>query len=352
MTDAVSPNLERAKQILAQSPAIDFHTHLGLWETKGLGIQDPIGKYIGDDALTHHVEAMLGAGCHAASLNLTSDIPILKFGAVGNRSRDFEPGEAWAEYQRLMGVLNDVLTFLPAGIAYQLSDLDPLGEEKKLALLLSVEGAHMIEEDLSRLEIMKQDGITKLQPMHYARTTIGDNQTDQQEYGGLSDFGFEAVRHAADMGMLIDAAHATFNATADMAEATGGPIVLSHALMAYGSSFTPSDAPPNPRWISNEHAKLIADTGGLIGTWAINAPFGAGSAEEFVEAVLAMIDEVGIEHVCWATDLIQAGMGNWFKDYADFPDLCARFLDAGMSSEDLDKFLWGNVFRIYEVASI
>lgn len=342
-----SKHLIAAKNVIDKAPAIDFHTHLGLWETRGLGLTDPIGKYVGDDVLKHHVERMLAAGCKTASLNLTSDVPILQLGAPGNRSRDFNPGEAWGEYQRLLNVLNDILSFLPAGIVRTKDDISALNAQGKLALMLSVEGGHMVEEDISRLAVLKADGVSKFQPIHYARTTIGDNQTDAPEYGGLSEFGKKTVAEAARLGMIVDAAHATFEATRDMAYATSGPIVLSHTLMTYESKIAPTDTPQNPRWISQDHARLIADTGGLIGTWCISAPYGAGSAAEFVEAVMAMIDVVGIDHICWATDLIQSGMGDWFSDYDKFVDICALFLTAGLNEDDLAKFLSGNVLRLY-----
>ena len=348
MINTSSANLGAATELLSKTPAIDFHTHLGLWETRGLGLEDPIGRYVGDDAIKHHAENMLAAGCKTASLNLTSDIPILQLGAPGNRSRDFTGGEAWDEYQRLIGVLNEILAFIPAGVAHTISDIPALHKEGKLALLLSVEGGHMVEGNLERLDQLKADGISKFQPMHYARTSIGDNQTDPHAHGGLSDFGREAVQYAAKLGMIIDAAHATFEATKDMAEVVQGPIVLSHTLMTYESKIVPADAPKNPRWISQEHAQLVAQTGGLTGTWAINAPYGAGSAEEFVEAVMAMIDVAGIDHICWATDLIQSGMGPWFKTYDALPGICAQFLDAGLSIKNLEKFLSGNVLRLYE----
>lgn len=350
MRDAVTPsdeNLERVRTLLAGRPTIDFHSHLGLWETKGLGGSGPLAGYIGDDGIKGHVEAMLAAGCKAASINLTSDIPILSLGSPGNKSRDFAPGEAWAEYERLWDVLNGLLETLPIAVARKPADIETIGAEGKLAVFLSTEGGHMVEEDPDLIERLRTDGVTKFQPMHYAVTKLGDNQTDEPVHGGLSDPGRQVVKSAAAAGMIIDAAHATFEATAQMAEATGGPIVVSHALMLYGED----RAIGNARWLTRDHAQLIADSGGLVGSWCAPAPYGVGSESAFVEAVVAMGEAIGIDHVCWSTDLIDIGPGPWFRAYDRFLPICAALLEAGFSDEDLVKFASSNALRMQALAA-
>lgn len=340
--------IARATSVLAHTPTIDFHTHLGLWETRGLNSSDPMAAYIGDDAVETHVRAMIKAGCKAGSINMTSDLPMIKLGAPGNKRRNFEPGEAWAEYQRLWANLNELLAVLPIEIATRPQDIPRLHKAGKLAAFLSTEGAHMVEDDLDKIGQLKEDGITKLQPLHYVYSRLGDIQTDADVHGGLSPLGKDAVRLATSAGMMIDAAHASEKATIDMIEAAGGPIVLSHTLMRHQEPATPQDAARYARWIAPDHARLIAQTGGLIGTWAVGAPYGAGSAEQFVGSVMAMIDTVGIRHVCWSTDHIQMGMGPWFPDYQNLTKLCAMLLSAGLSDQELGLFMGGNVMRLMD----
>ena len=62
--------------LLAERGALDFHTHLGLWEVRGLAPD----LYPGDDGLATIIDQMLAAGCRSASINLTSDIPVMKMG--------------------------------------------------------------------------------------------------------------------------------------------------------------------------------------------------------------------------------------------------------------------------------
>ncbi len=348
MTESPSGNLEKAKRILAENPSIDLHSHLGLWEGKGLTGIGEIGKYIGDDLIKVLVERMIASGCKSASVNLTSDVSLLALGQPGNKIRDYEPGEAWNDYLRQRTILQGFFETMPLERAESADDIERIHEAGKLAVFLSVEGGHMVEDDLGLMETLRADGISKFQPIHYVYSTLGDNQTDEEVHGGLTPLGKDAVRMAHDLGMVVDAAHASLNAAADMAAVTGAPIVLSHALMKYPSAGKNGETEFPPRWISQEYAKLIAETGGMIGTWAINKPNGVGSADEFVEVVLAMIDSVGIDHVGWATDYIHVAMGPWFRDFRDFPALCAKFLDKGLGEADLVKFIGGNALRIME----
>ncbi len=342
MSETTSTNLEKAKGILAGNPSIDLHSHLGLWEGKGLQGFGRLGQYVGDDTILQNVGHMIAGGCKSASVNLTSDVTLLALGEPGNKIRDYQPGEAWRDYLRQRRILQEFFATMPLQRAESANDIERIHEAGKLAVFLSVEGGHMVEDDLDLLQTLRDDGIVKFQPIHYVYSTLGDNQTDEEVHGGLTPLGKEAVGMAHDLGMVVDAAHASLKAAADMAEVTGAPIVLSHTLMKYGEGEFP------PRWISQEYAKLIADTGGMIGTWAIDKPNGVGSADEFVETVMAMIDYVGIDHVGWATDYIHVAMGPWFRDFRDFPALCAKFLDYGLSEADLVKFIGGDALRIME----
>ena len=53
-----------------------------------------------------------------------------------------------------------------------------------------------------------------------------------------------------------------------------------------------------PRLISKEHAKVVADAGGVVGVWTHMAD----SLPEFVGSIKAMVDAIGIDHVGVGTD--------------------------------------------------
>ncbi|WP_255416706.1 membrane dipeptidase [Flavobacterium sp. 81] len=53
-----------------------------------------------------------------------------------------------------------------------------------------------------------------------------------------------------------------------------------------------------PRLISKEQARIVADNGGVIGVWTHLAD----SPTEFADNIKAMVDVVGVDHVCIGTD--------------------------------------------------
>ena len=53
-----------------------------------------------------------------------------------------------------------------------------------------------------------------------------------------------------------------------------------------------------PRLIRKEHAKVVADAGGIVGVWTHLAP----SLPEFVESIKSMVDAIGVDHVGIGSD--------------------------------------------------
>ena len=339
-------NREIAATILRQQLTVDLHSHLGLWEAKGMNrgsFANEIAGYPGDEKLKQNIFDHLSVGLKSCFLGLPVDLPLIQFGAPGNKTRDFLAEEAWQEYQRQMALLREMLKTLPLEVAIHAGDVAPIAERGRLALFLSVEGGYMAENDLGRLAELKQDGHTKFAPAHYLPSAFCDNQTDPPRWGGLSGLGREMVREVSRLGMLLDVAHASFAATVAMAELAGAPLVLSHTMMRS------SDTDEHLRFISRDHARVISDTGGVIGTWVVAPPYAYGTIAEYTESVLRLADWVGTEHVGWATDQIDAGLPDWFRRSTALPDVGAALLAGGFTPADLAGFFGGNLLRLHRV---
>jgi membrane dipeptidase len=106
-----------------------------------------------------------------------------------------------------------------------------------------------------------------------------------------------------------------------------------------------------PRLISKEHAKVVAEAGGVVGVWTHLA----GSLPDFVESIKSMVDAIGIDHVGIGsdTDLLssRAGQGT---DKA-WPGLTGGFFNAvasemlrqGFTSDEIVKAGGGNYCRVF-----
>jgi membrane dipeptidase len=106
-----------------------------------------------------------------------------------------------------------------------------------------------------------------------------------------------------------------------------------------------------PRLISKEHAKVVADTGGVIGVWTHLAD----SLKEFVESIKAMVDAVGIDHVGMGsdTDLLSSRIGQGTNKAWQgltggfFYAVVGEMLRQGFSSDDIGKVGGGNYCRVF-----
>lgn len=343
--DISEEGLERAIKVIMATPSVDLHNHLGYWETKGITPPMVAAAYPGDAQTAGVVNAMIKGNAKCAWVVLTGDVPLVKLGEAGNKVGDYEEDQAWAEYQRQMGLLREFFETLPMTAISTTGEIEGVAAQGRLAVLLSTEGGHMIENDIDRLERLKADGLTKFQPIHYLHTKLGDNQTDSSAYGGMSSLGKQAIKKAAALGMVIDVAHASYDGAKHAADITGVPIMLSHTMMKFGPYLD-----NRPRFITKDYAFLVAQTGGVIGTWAVGDPIGVANRQEFFDGINRLADTVGIDHVGWSTDYISFAQPDWFDDYSIFPLICGGLIDSGFSDNDLAKFIGLNATRVQNAA--
>ena len=207
--------------------------------------------------------------------------------------------------------------------------------------LLASEGGDFIEDRPERLQETYAAGLRSVTLVHYHVNQLGDVQTAPPVHNGLTPLGREVVNEMNRLGMIVDVAHASSATCADVVAESRAPVMLSHSNLDSGPV-------PSSRFISNEHARMIADAGGIIGAWP--AGIGSASLSDFVDQVLALVNVVGAEHVAIGTDMD----GNYkpvLTEYADFPLLAAGLLFRGLSERDAARILGGNFLRLFDDVS-
>lgn len=108
----------------------------------------------------------------------------------------------------------------------------------------------------------------------------------------------------------MDLAHASPETVLGALQVATQPLIVSHTGLDSRTGGNPRMAEiMKPHLISKEHAKVVADAGGVIGVWTKLAD----SAKEFVANIRAMVDAVGIDHVGIGigtdTDLLSSRVG-------------------------------------------
>lgn len=321
----------------AAPEVFDFHTHLHF-----------LGK-AGDQVWAENAASSRVAGLIGGFFSVVPDIAAIGMTRTGPApKRDLESGEAWQAYRsqlsRLRQVTRDTSIKLETGAGALTNSPDDI-----IAAYISCEGAHFLDGKIERLEEVYQDGVRSLQLVHYVPNEIGDYQTGETRFGGLSDFGKAVVKEASRLGMVIDVAHATFETARDVAELIAQPIISSHTIL--DGETIPDGL--KKRAVSRDYAKLIADTGGVIGAWPVTR-----TMEEYLAVregkpvdmsavhrdVLDLVEVIGADHVGLGTDF--AGGPIVLSDYAQLDDWSSGLAASALTTEELAKVYSHNAQRI------
>ncbi|ODT67094.1 hypothetical protein ABS71_11495 [bacterium SCN 62-11] len=128
---------------------------------------------------------------------------------------------------------------------------------------------------------------------------MGDVFTNPEAFGGLTQLGAGAVRECNRLGMLLDMSHGSDKAVRDALKISTRPLIVSHTGLNTRLGSNPKMARMMlPRLIRAELAREVARAGGVIGVWTHLAD----SADEYAANVRAMVEVVGVDHVCIGTD--------------------------------------------------
>jgi membrane dipeptidase len=302
----------------------DFHCHPG-WSLSE-------HNFANNGETMQTVRDMKEGHLTSGFLALVADAPLLKPGPKGIIiTRKYAPGDGWTEYKRQLQRLQEVFT--PMGLLFS-ADLNELSTKTSGPIgYLAVEGGDFLDNQLSRIDEAYQDGVRSIQLVHYAPNNLGDLQTSETTFNGLSPFGKDVVKKMNELGMVIDVAHASFQTAKDVANLTKAPIILSHSILQMNA-----DRPIALRAISKEHAKLVADTGGVIGAW----PSGFNkSFDEYVDNIKRLVDVVGIDHVGIGTDM-SANFQPVLTNYTQYPLVAEALKAKGLTSDEVNKIMGEN----------
>jgi membrane dipeptidase len=325
--------LQDAVDLLRKHPSIDLHCHPGMFPRRGHT------DHPGDDFARQTVADMHEGQMWGGFFSLIGDSVLLELGPEGiSVKRGFEPGEGWALYQKQLSDLHWLLSELPVQEAHTADDLWTLRESGNVAAYVGCEGAHILEGNIERVQAMYGDGVRLIQLVHYAMNDLGDVQSLDPVYNGVTPFGADVVREMNRLGMIVDVAHASFDMVVQVAEVSSHPLVLSHSQLKIGDK-------QHPRLLEPEHAKAIAATGGVIGMWP--SGFGNDTMQDFIDNTMRLIDLIGIEHVGLGTDMD----GNYqpvFENYRQQPEWVAGLLAQGLSEDEIAKVIGGNALRVIE----
>ena len=186
-------------------------------------------------------------------------------------------------------------------------------KQNKIAAMFGVEGGHMIEDDLNKLEALYKRGAIYLTLTHNIAppwaTSAADETSTNPSNGkglnsegkkGLTAFGKQVVQKMNELGMMIDVSHLGDQSFWDVIKLTTKPIIASHSSVY--------SLVASRRNLKDDQIKAIAKNGGVI-----QVNFHPG----FIDSSFGMKENAFIKkHAAENDSLMKSGMGDFYSlDY-------------------------------------
>ncbi|PYU03992.1 MAG: membrane dipeptidase, partial [Acidobacteria bacterium] len=99
----------------------------------------------------------------------------------------------------------------------------------KIAVLIGIEGGHMIGNDIRVLRMFGDLGVRYITLSHFYNDEWADSSTDKPVHNGLTDFGKDIVREMNRQGILVDISHVSDKTFYDALEVSKAPLIASHS---------------------------------------------------------------------------------------------------------------------------
>ena len=181
------------------------------------------------------------------------------------------------------------------------ADVRAAHENRQPTVIQAIEGGHFLQGKLERVEEAYGRGLRHFGLLHDsdASVPLGDVYTNPPRYGGLTAFGAAVIKECNRLGILIDLAHANVQTTEAALKVTTRPVIISHTGLDTQLGSNPSMAGMmRPRLIGKEQARMVANAGGAVGVWTHLAD----TPLEYAKNIRALVDVIGVDHVCIGTD--------------------------------------------------
>lgn len=209
-------------------------------------------------------------------------------------------------------------------------------------LIVSVEDARILENDIERLTVLYQSGVRALTLNWYGTTCIGGaHDTDV----GLTTFGKKVVAKCFALGIIPDVSHCSFRGTLEaleIAQAHSKPLIASHS-----DSYTVN---PHTRNLQDKDFITISMLGGLVGINLCPSHLNLSESAKLCDIVrhIEHYMSLGGENtVAMGCDLDGTDLPNGFSDISDLYKIVNELQRLNYSDELTDKLLYQNAFNFY-----
>uniref|UniRef100_A0A3P9KYP8 Dipeptidase n=1 Tax=Oryzias latipes TaxID=8090 RepID=A0A3P9KYP8_ORYLA len=336
LTLAEDPYLNRAYQLMSETPLIDGHNDLP-WQLR-MQFNNQLNKVNLDTLETTH-----------------TNIPKIKKGRLG--------AQFWAAYVPCETQYKDAVrqTLEQIDVVHRMCEKYPdtfkfvttsqgimdAFKENKTASLIGVEGGHSIDSSLGTLRTMYQLGVRYLTLTHSCNTPWADNWrvddgSDPVQSGGLSPFGKQLIVEMNRLGMLIDLAHVPVSVMDQTLSLSVAPVIFSHSS-AYAVC-------RHSRNVPDEVLLKVKEKKGIVMVNFYN-DYVTCSQKANISDVADHFDHIkkvgGAEIIGFGGDYDGVPRTpEGLEDVSKVPNLVAELLRRGWTDEEVKAALGNNLLRV------
>ena len=300
---------------------------------------------------------------------------------------------AWA--MREMDTLDAVAARNPDKmvVAKNWAQIQKALKEGKLVAQYGVEGGHMIEDDINKLDTFYKRGVRYMTLTWNNSPSWASSHTDEKNAKytgprGLTSFGKQIIQRMNQLGMIVDISHVGEATFWDAIKTTTKPVIASHSN-AYSIC-------PVTRNLKDDQIKAVGKNGGVIhlnffsafvdSTFQakntafrkkhkaeLDALLATGIQQEYAQSTLAekykeetdankpdiealmkhldhIVKLIGVDHVGLGSDFDGIDSApKQLKTVVDYPEFTKALIKRGYNDTDIAKILGGNFLRVYRI---
>src|SRR5882724_7130592 len=153
---------------LKRHVSADIHCHPGRFFLSGLPPGTPAIRALGEPFEERAISELQAGNVSAGLFAAVSDLRLLEVTPAGIHSnRDFQAGEALADYQRQLSELKAFAAKRGLAKGLSIADVDQAHRHHETAAVFAIEGGDFIEDRLDRVHMAFADGVRAITIVHY-----------------------------------------------------------------------------------------------------------------------------------------------------------------------------------------
>jgi len=377
---APSEPLDRITALLTANPVFDGHNDLP-WALRKRGYD------------------LVATDIAKAQPELHTDLPRLRAGGVGAQfwsvfvPGDLPPGQAVTQTLEQIDCVQRMIAAHPDTLAAArtAADVRAAWAAGKIASLMGAEGGHSIDSSLGVLRVLRKLGVAYLTLTHNQNVPWADSATDDENVGGLNDFGRQVVVAMNRIGMLVDISHVAPSTMRAALDTSGAPVIFSHSscralcdhvrdapddvltrladnngviMITFVPSFVSQECADHrlasvaqrmrlglPEWQDEETDDTDPTAKAEYDSWQAAHPTPIATVSQVADHVDHAREVAGVTHIGLGGDFDGvATLPEGLSDVAGYPNLLTELADRGWSNEDLAGLTSGNILRVLEDA--